>query len=193
MALLVFFSGCRSRKQEAPRFYLIEFPSEVSRADTIVALPFVLEITDVDVHPAYSTTQMAMRENDHEVQYFVNHQWASRPHQSIQRFIMSYFNHKGTFEATEARFWNDQPDFRLRTSVYHLEVVRERRDFYARLHVRFTLVDASGQVIDQHHFDHKRLLEKRNLNLFSRAINNILYEELHFFAQRLHFQLKPAD
>ena len=193
LALLILISGCRSRKQEAPRFYLIEFPSEFQASDTIQPLPFVLEIEDVDIHPAYSTNQIAMRENDHEVKYFIAHQWASRPQQSVQRFISNYFHQNRIFETTNTRFWNDQPDYRLETIVNHIEVVRIRKDFYARLHVRFTLIDANNQLVDQHNFDQKRLLERRNLNLFTTAVNNMLYEELNFFAQRIHFQLKPAD
>jgi ABC-type uncharacterized transport system auxiliary subunit len=193
VVVLLLLGSCRSSKPVATRFYLIEFSqAEMHTADTLLPLPYSLEIIDVDVNPAFSSNQIAIREEAHEINYFVNHQWASRPQHSLERFVMSYFNNNNIFEHTEKRFWNIQPDFRLFISVYNLEVVRDRKDYLAHLHVEFRLESAKGEIILKHVSDTSRLLEKRNLNLFANAINHMFFEQLNFFSKKVHFILSPA-
>lgn len=193
LAALILMGSCRSSKPTAPRFYMIEYSTaDMHTSDTILPLPNSLEIMDVDVNPAFSSNQIAIREEAHEINYFVNHQWASRPQHSLERFIMNYFNYNSIFEHTEKRFWNIQPDFKLFVSVYNLEVVREGKDYLAHLHVEFRLESANGEIIQKHVSDKTRLLEKRNLNLFAKAINHMFYEELNYFAKKSHFILSPA-
>jgi ABC-type uncharacterized transport system auxiliary subunit len=189
----IIFAGCRSSKPVAPSFYTIEYPFDRQIADTLDALPFTLEIKDIDVHPAFGSTQIAIREATNEVKYFVNHQWAARPHQSIERFILAYFNRNPVFQKIDNRFWNAQPDYQLFTSVYHLEIVRDRKDFYARLHIEFKLVDADGKTIVRHAADNSRLIESRDLNLFTTAVNNMFFEELNFFTRKIRFEFDPGS
>jgi ABC-type uncharacterized transport system auxiliary subunit len=191
--LSAFLMGCRGSKPVSPRFYMIEFPGiSVLSNDTIQPLPFTLGISDIDVHPAYATSQIAMREDAHEINYFVNHQWATRPQVSLEKFTVSYFNHTPVFNHTQTRFWNIQPDFRLFITVHNLEVLRVGRDFYAHLNLEFRLESSDGAIIDKHLSNQRRLLEKRDLNLFTQAVNNIYYEELDYFARKVHFSLNPA-
>lgn len=192
-ALSVLLMGCRGSKPVSPRFYMIEYPGiSVLSTDTIQPLPLTVEIADIDVHPAYTTSQIAMREDSHEINYFVNHQWATRPQVSLEKFAVSYFNHTPVFDHTDTRFWNIQPDYRLFITVYNLEVLRVGRDFYAHMNLEFRMESSDGEIIEKHLSDQRRLLEKRDLNLFTKAVNNIFYEELNYFARKVHFSLTPA-
>ncbi|MFN3554763.1 MAG: ABC-type transport auxiliary lipoprotein family protein [Bacteroidales bacterium] len=192
--LLMILAACRSSKPVEPRFYLLEFPSERIQADTLEMLPYVLEILPVDVHPAFASHQIAIRERSHELRYFSNHQWAVRPGQSLTRFVAEYFARTEIFQKTDTRFWTMQPDFKLKTSVYQLEVVRERNDFLAFLSVEFQLIsNHDGSVMFSHTAAKNRLLEKRNLNLFAEAINRLFFEELNYFARKVHFGLHSAQ
>lgn len=190
---MLLLGACRSSKPEAPRFYMLEYTAKQDIAsDTLSALPYSLEIMDIDLNPAFSSHQIAMREDAHEVKYFVNHQWASRPQKSLERFVVNYFNEHAIFENVRRSFWNVQPDFRLYIIIYNLEVVRDRKDFSAHLHLEMWLESNEGEVIHRHVADQTRMLEKRSLNLFAQAINNMFYEELNYFANKLHFALTPA-
>jgi len=189
---LALFSGCRSNKAVAPRFYLIEYPAGEQLADTLVSLPFTLEVVDIEVNAAFATNQIALRENEHEVKYFVNHMWATRPQQSLENLTLTYFNRNPIFAHTQNRFWNIQPDYRLFITIYNLEAVRDGKDFSARLHMEIRLESKKGEIIERNVADNIRLLPKRNLNHFTRAINNIYYEELNYFAKKIHFILSPA-
>ncbi len=193
LAALLLLGACRSSKPVAARFYMLEYPAKQEMAsDTLLPLPYSVEIMDIDLNPAFSTHQIALREDAHEVKYFVNHQWASRPQKSLERFVVNYFNDHGLFENVQRSFWNVQPDFRLYITIYNLEVVRDRKDFSAHLHLEMWLESAQGEVIHRHLADQTRMLEKRSLNLFAQAINNMFYEELNYFATKLHFALTPA-
>ncbi|TVQ91844.1 MAG: hypothetical protein EA393_04340 [Bacteroidetes bacterium] len=183
LILLVFLPSCRSSKPVAKTYYVIEFPGERAKDSQPLLLPYSLEISTVDIHPVFATHQIAVRENDHEIRYFSNHEWAVRPKESFTRFVHDYFNQKGLFRNVNVRFWSLRPDYRLVTRINNLEVLVEGRDYYARLQIEFRLIMEQGEVlIVQHSADRTRLLEKRNLNLFTGAINDIFYEELHYFA-----------
>jgi ABC-type uncharacterized transport system auxiliary subunit len=193
LAVLGLFGGCRSSKPVSPRFYMIEFnPVFMKVQDEITPLPYNLEIAGIDIHPAFATTQIALREEDHEVGYFVNHQWASRPEQNLERFTLNYMKHNNIFRNTEKKNWNIMPDFRLFVTIYNLEVVRTGKDFHGRLHLEFRLESASGEIVESYFSDNTRLLEKRNLNLFAKAVNNMYFEELNYFSGKIHFALSPA-
>jgi ABC-type uncharacterized transport system auxiliary subunit len=193
LIILGVFAGCRSSKPVANKYYMIEFiPATMSIQDDIIPLAYHLEIADIDVHPAFATSQIALREEDHEVGYFVNHQWASRPQQCFERFTVNYMKHNNIFQHVERRYWNLIPEYRLYVTVNNLEVLRQGKDFFARLHVEFRIESSAGEVIESHFSDTTRLLEKRNLNLFAKAINNIYFEELNYFARKVHYVLSPA-
>lgn len=193
MVSTLVLAGCRSSKPVAPRFFLVEYPSDPPVTDTMKMLPYVLELAEVNVNPAYASTQIAMREDEQELQYFVNNQWAVRPAQGFAVFLEQYFADNRVFSQTQTRFWNLQPDYRLQTIVHNLEVVRERKDFYARLHLEFRLETADGEWIERYSTDNRRLLESRDLNLFTVAVNNIFFEELNYFTGKIYFGLSPAE
>lgn len=188
-AFLVLQNGCRSSKPVSPRFFLLEYPTKTEVSDTIVTLPYSLEITNVDINPVYSSTQIAIREGEMEVHYFANNHWASRPYQSLGRFISIFYKRNPFFETAATRFWNVQPDYRLTTTIYNLEVIRERNVFHARLNVEFQIESSDGKIIAVHTSDNRRQLERRDLNQFARAISNMFFEELHYFSKKAHFEI----
>ena len=193
MVSTLVLTGCRSSKPVTPSFFLVEYPSDPPPTDTVKVLPYVLELVEVNVNPAYASPQIAVREGEQELQYFVNNQWAVRPAQSFAGFIEQYFADNRVFTQTQTRFWNLQPDYRLQTIVHNLEILRDRRDFYARLHLEFRLETADGELIERYVKDNRRLLESRDLNLFTIAVNNMFFEELNYFTGKIYFGLSPAE
>jgi len=181
--------ACRSSKPVAPTFYVLEFPMERIPDEKPLTLPYSLEITEIDLHPAFATHQIAIREGQHEIRYFSHHEWAVRPVQSLTRYINDYFKNIQVFRSTDTRYWNIQPDYKILTSVNHLEVLKDGNDYLAHLHVDFRLVMTEGTVtVVTHSADNTRLLEKRNLNLFAGAINDMFFEELQFFTRKILYE-----
>ena len=193
MVTILLMTGCRSNKPVAPRFFLIEYPSDPPESDTMKVLPYVLELAEVNINPAYASPQIAIREGEQELQYFANNQWAVRPVQAFAGFMEQYFADNRIFTQTQSRFWNVQPDYRLQTLIHNLEVVRDRRDFYARVHLEFRLETPDGERVERYVTDNRRLLESRDLNLFTIAVNNMFFEELNYFMGKIYFGLSPAE
>ncbi len=186
---MVFLGACRSSKPVAPTFYVLEFPVDRVSDEQYSTLPYSLEIAEIDLHPAFATHQIAIREDQHEIRYFSHHEWAVRPEISLARYIRDYFKHVSIFENIEARYWNIRPDYKLFTSVHQLEVLKDGNDYLARLHVDFQLVMTEGTItVVRHSADKTRLLERRNLNLFAGAINDMFFEELHFFTRKILYE-----
>lgn len=189
VVLIIILAGCFGRKPVDTAYYMLEVPVDYKVSDTLDILPYSLEITDVDVHPAYSTLRIAIREGANEIRYFSNHQWAVRPQQSLTRVAAEYFNLHPFFKKADTRYWNVLPDYRLIVRIHKLEIVRERRDFSARLQIDFRLYDVHEQLIVSHSNDTSRLLQRRNLDLFAGAISDLFMEQLHYFAAKVHYEL----
>jgi len=192
LILLIFtassLTGCLTRSPEATRYYLLDYPAHI-KIDFPGNGPFAEKsciITSVDVFPAYSTHQIAVREHSHEIKYFVLNIWAVRPEQSLTKIIAEFFKNHKVFESIHLSTPVTETDFTLNTTVHSLEVVHEKRDYYARLNVEYLLKDnQSNQIVHDHRADKRVLLEDRDLNLFAAAISEIFVEELAIFVNTI--------
>lgn len=181
-------SGCLTRAPEATRYYLLDYPAGMEIVFPGNG-PFIEKsclITSVEVYPAYSTYQIAIREHSHEIKYFAVNIWAVRPEQSLTNIISEFFKNHKVFESIHLSTPVTETDFTLNTTVYSLEVVHERRDYYARLKVEYLLKDnENNQIVYDHRADKRVLLEDRDLNLFAAAISEIFVEELAIFVNTI--------
>ncbi len=182
--------SCQPGKSAVQKYMTIEFPTQKQFSDSLSVLPYNVEIKDVDVYPALETHQIAIREKPHQLRYFTNNQWAVRLDKALTQYLLDYYQRNPIFELTANRYWTTTPEFQISTFVYNVEVREEKKDFLAYLHVDFKLIDtASKEVVTSHTAENTRLLSKRDLNLFAGAINDMFFEELHYFAQKGWFEL----
>jgi ABC-type uncharacterized transport system auxiliary subunit len=173
-------------KPVAPRFYILEFPSAVNLEDANNLEPVLLEIMDVEIHPAFATYEIAIRENSNELRYFAHHRWAARPEQSLFSFITNYYKRNKNFQPVEPRFINHYNYYKLGTMVHQLEVLQEGKVFYARLHIEFRLQEPiTNKLIMEHLAVRSVLLDGRDLNLFSKAISELVFDELQSFSGKI--------
>ena len=170
ICLLIVFAGCRSRQPKATQYYLIEYPEGNNElvSDTIPEIPLALEILPVIVYPSFATHRIAIRENTHEIRYFLHHQWAVRPEEALTRFVYHFLTRQRMFAQVSARFWDVEPDLQFHTNIYQLEVVKLHRKYFARLSLTFQLTDTkSGVILTEHKSEIQIELARRNLNLFA--------------------------
>lgn len=181
-------TGCLTRAPEATRYYLLDYPADV-KPDFPGNGPFIEKsclITSVEMYPAYSTHQIAIREDSHEIKYFTLNIWAVRPGQSLTNIMTEFFKNHKVFESVHLPTLITETDLTLGTIVYNLEVVHERRDYYARLNIEYQLKDnQSDQIVHNHRADRRVLLDDRDLNLFAAAISSIFIEELADFVNTI--------
>jgi ABC-type uncharacterized transport system auxiliary subunit len=182
------FAGCRSSKPAITKFYVLEYPSGKAEflPDTLLPFSVSMEIMPVEVYPAFATHRIAIREDSHELSYFSHHEWAVRPGEALTLFVSDFFTQNRIISKVSTRFWDTDPEFRLRTSIFQLEVLQEKGRFFARIHIDLRLEDAKQQIfLTQHQADLRLELPRRNLNLFADEISLIFFDELKVFTEKL--------
>jgi ABC-type uncharacterized transport system auxiliary subunit len=187
--LLACLWNCGSQKVVATKYYVIEIPIDSILKKNVKILSETdkyCEIREVDVNPAYSSIQIANRNDSRALTYYSYHHWAIRPATSFTRLILDYFMHVPTFGNVSDRFWRVQPDYILETTVYHLEVIQEKDIFSAHLNLEFRLMTTeSDKEIIQHRADRHMILENRDLNLFASAVGEIFFQELEQLNEKI--------
>jgi ABC-type uncharacterized transport system auxiliary subunit len=189
LPLIYCFWGCGSQKVVATKYYVIEIPmdSVLERfKDIPPATEKYCEISQVDVNPAYSSLQIANRNNSRVITYYSHHHWAIRPTTSFTRLTLDYLKHAPIFRNVSDRFWRIQPDYLLETTVYHLEVIQDDRSFSAHLNLEFRLKETiTDKDIVKHRADRYMELENSDLNLFATAVGEIFYQELVYLSDKI--------
>ncbi len=180
IALLMFITaGCGSNKTVLKKYYLIE-PSSATEITVAEQTADVLcEVADVMVAPAFATTQIALRDESHQIQYFGHHEWAVRPQETFLHHILNHLSDRETFKRVANRFWHTPATYILNTQIHHLEVLQKEKAFYAHLNIEFTLIETkTDRIILKHKADKEQRLEERDLNLMAQAISELLSKEL---------------
>jgi ABC-type uncharacterized transport system auxiliary subunit len=185
LCIVLLFASCGGSKSVVNRFYVLEYPSGFSPVMEENLSPFQGSghIESPVVHQAFATHQIALREDSHEIKYFSFNEWVSRPEQSLNAILWSFFQDFPAFEQGVVAVAGGQDGFGIETHVSRMEVVQVRNDFHARLDVEFRLVDRSdGKILFTHRTGRQEALRQRNLNLFAATISEMFIEELQVFA-----------
>jgi len=164
--------------------YPKDFQAELT--DNPILAGKTCHLATVDVYPAFSGHQIALRENTHELRYFGFNQWAVRPEHNLINLLADFFDRYKVFAAVYTPAVTGETDYTIRTRVYSLEVIKERNDFFARLSVEYILVNNQNrEVIHTHRAERRILLEDRDLNLFSAAVSEIFVDILVTFLESI--------
>jgi hypothetical protein len=104
--------------------------------------------------------------------------------------IRKYLEGAGLFENVSARFSRAIPDYRFSTTIRQLEVIENKKQFLAHLHLEFRIINnADGNILLEHRADRTESLAKKELNLFASAVSHILVSELRTFEYMVREQL----
>ena len=183
LIMLLACQGCLGHRDVAVRYYTLEYsPDEIVKTFANAGpVEKSLLVNPVEIHPAFSSNQIAIREDTHEIRYFSFNQWAVRPDQSLTSLLTDFLKRSNIFSSVYSPMVYIETDLTLETTVYNLEIVEDGRTFNARLNLEYRLNSSDGQVLYSHRADRKETLEDRNLNLFSEAITSIFIGELENF------------
>lgn len=188
LCLSLILAGCLGRRSIPARYYILDYPTGLEiEINNGAPVQKSCLIRQVNISPAYATTQIALRERTHEIRYFAVNQWAVRPEQSLTSLLVGFIEENNVFRNIYTRpAFNLEPDYIMETTIHHMVLIEEGRDYYARLSLEYALRDpGNDQVIVNHRADRKELLEEKNLNLFAAAISEIFIEELGKFTGSL--------
>jgi ABC-type uncharacterized transport system auxiliary subunit len=185
--------GCGGGKQTVTRYYLLEYPADraavLDSPEQTTPFPYSCNILPVDIHPAFASYQIAVREHANQINYFSFNEWAVRPSESLTRLVLQFFQNKGVFETVTSLRSGLGSVFSVETYVSRLDLTVEQRDFIANLALEFRLVhNETRQVITSYHSESQRNIEGKSLNEFAAAISNMFVEELVLFTSQITLQ-----
>ena len=189
---IFFLAGCMSQKQPTSKYYVIETPDTLKLSLSPGQLPMegYCEIAPVDVYPAYATQSIAQRKGSHEIVYYSYHHWAVRPGESMTLLLEDYLSRASLFDGVSTRFWKIQPAYKLKTTVFQLEALRENEAMVAHLSLRFALVSTrDNESLVVHQANRKQSLPRKDLNLYAQTVSELFHEELGRFSKKMVEQL----
>jgi hypothetical protein len=85
------------------------------------------------------------------------------------------------------------PKYKLKISVFQLEVTTKKKDLFAHLGIEFVLEsNKTREPIVSYRIDKTTPLEEKNLNLFAENTSKMFFESLKEFNNKIrsHFQGK---
>ncbi len=185
--------GCGGGKQAVTRYYLLEYPDEqadvLSSLEQTVPFPFSCNILPVDIHPAFASYQIAIREHANQINYFSFNEWAVRPTESLTRLVLQFFQNNDVFETVTNLRSGMGSVVSVETYVSRMDLTVDRKAFIANLAVEFKLVhNETRQVITSYHAANQRSLDEKSLNEFAAAVSEMFVEGLVLFANQMTVQ-----
>jgi ABC-type uncharacterized transport system auxiliary subunit len=185
----VLLPGCRGGRALTNRYYLLEYPDDVSVnfPESSAKIGRSCFVNSVDVYPPFATNQIAHRENTHELSYYAFNQWAVRPESSLTRILLDFLDKYRVFEQVYHTHPAPETDYTIDTAVQRMEIVSENNDYHASIAVRFRLLDnISGEIAAEHVAQSMKEMKHRDINLFAGAISSMFVEELGVFINEIN-------
>lgn len=188
--VLVIFSllltACLGGRPVAVSYYLIEYmPAQVEAyAPDSARFGFgkPVFISAIDIHPAFATHQIAIREGTHQINYFSFNEWATRPGPSLAIITRRYINDSKWFSRIVDAPSAAIQGYSLSVSIFRMEVDRDRQRFFASMAMEVTLVNnQTGDLHSSGMLQTRRELPGKDLSLFASAVSEIYLEGLHGF------------
>ncbi len=196
--IVIFFlaQGCGSQNATVNKYYVIEMPEEALKdyiKDTSVIVNEYCEIEKTNIYPAFATRKIANRSKSNEIKYYAYHEWAVRPEEYFSDITVEFFEKTGTFKGIASRYWEILPKYKLKTSIFQIEVINKNKDLAAHLGIEFILEhNKTRKTIISYRTDKTIPLAEKNLNLFAENTSKMFYESLKNFNNKIksHFQDK---
>jgi ABC-type uncharacterized transport system auxiliary subunit len=196
LGLMILLTGCLSEKAVITKNYTIEWSDdrEGSEGEKPGVIPGRCEIDQIEISPLYEKTQIVNRSDTHEITYYKYHQWALRPSVAVMEVIRTYLEGAHLFESVSTRYSRAIPDYRFSTIIRQLEVIEQKTQFLAHLHIEFRIIDNSdGKILIEHSADRTEPLAEKDMNLFATAISDILVSELRAFEVKIRNHSEVFD
>jgi len=193
---LTLLMGCGSQNKIVTKYYVIAAPDSMEYVINrkLPILEGYCEIAPVKVYPAYDSQKIVSKSNSHEIVYYRYHQWAQRPDEAFFLMLEVYFSNTSVFKGVSSRYWRIDPAYKLMASVRQLEIIQENKHVSAHLSVEFKLVsNETKELLITHQANRFKPLKKNDLNLFTKAIGELFYDELNVFSEAIVKQVSDDN
>jgi len=181
-------TACLGGKAPVNQFYLLDYPADYHSKglDTLTTLHKTCRLNVVEVLAPFSSHQIVLRTDSHQVTFFAQNEWAVRPEQSLTQIAKTFLNEQRVFERTTTGSLILATDYTLQIQVRRLELIGEKKEYNAHLDMTFSLVDNySDKVILEYNSSRIQPLDERSINLFVSVISQLFVEELDVFSKKI--------
>ncbi len=192
LAALLFTFSCAQKEIIKHYFILGEDSVNQDSLHFAAPLPFAVQVSAINITPAYNQTRIALRSKSHELRYYYYNLWAERPSQAIRFFIFNRLKQSNLFDICLSEIGVLTPDYTLGGYVEQLERVALPDNYSAHLKMRLELIDVkTNRIIAGRRIDRSMPLEENSpMNNFAAAISKILLEETNVFFGEIYQTLK---
>ena len=189
-----FFQYCGT-KTITRKYYMLDFPPVADSVLTSAPLTDgSCEIKPANIPPAFSQYRIAVRERSHEISYYTSHQWAMEPSELITDLVRSKVKSSNLFKYISESSWRELPKFQVVTQINELEAIKVGDDLAAHISGRMELVSTEDKsTVVYHDFNHREILEQKDINLLADQLSIILFQEINIFLIQVKNYLLKHD
>lgn len=186
LAVSLLLAACVGGRSVSTSYYLIEYMPAQGEAYAPDSARYgfgkPVFIHSIDIHPAFATHQIAIREGMHQINYFSFNEWATRPGPSLAILTRRYINDSKWFSRIVDAPSAAIQGYSMSVNVFRMEVDRDRQRFFASMAMEFTLVNnQTGTIYSSGMLQTRRELPGKDLSHFAVAVSEVYLEGLHGF------------
>ncbi|HID39389.1 MAG TPA: hypothetical protein EYP36_07725 [Calditrichaeota bacterium] len=175
------------------KFYVID-DMPLLPVDSSVAfqspLPYVVMVDNFSISRIYDSNRIALRTKSNEISYYFYHKWAENPSAAFQTLLWRQLRSLNLFKTCNLRRIDPEPQFKITGYIDRIE--RVEQDNYDAAHLIVTLEFKeykSGRTLVQHGYNRLLPLNKKDMNNFASALNQIITQQNSIFFEKIQSYL----
>lgn len=175
------------------KFYVID-DMPLLPVDSSVAfqspLPYVVMVDNFSISRIYDSNRIALRTKSNEISYYFYHKWAENPSAAFQTLLWRQLRSLNLFKTCNLRRIDPEPQFKITGYIDRIE--RVEQDNYDAAHLIVTLEFKeykSGRTLVQHGYNRFLPLNKKDMNYFASALNQIITQQNSIFFEKIQSYL----
>ncbi len=153
--------------------------------------PYVVMVDNFSISRIYDSNRIALRTKSNEISFYFYHKWAENPSAALQTLLWRQLRSMNLFKVCNLRRIDPEPQFKITGHIDRIE--RVEQDNYDAAHLIVTLEFKdyeSGRTLVQHIYDRFFPLNKKDMNNFASALNQIITEQNSIFFEKIQKYLK---
>lgn len=196
--ILIISLACVSCSQRSMvrKYYTLETKTALTSQELGLEkpLPLNVEVRDFQVAKVFDQTNIALREESNELNYYFYHFWAVRPATAVADLVYQLVDQTGLFQRATEGYASDS-DYIITGIVHQLERTQVKNKETGHIGLTFQLLKSKSELpVLRYTFDRQIDLKKdRSMNGFARVMSDILRQETEEFIRRMAAYFSPPE
>ena len=186
ICLIVLLLHSCSKKRIVTKFYTLDTPENVIEK-AISKWAVNVMVDNFKISKTYDRTQIALRTDTNELQYYFYHKWSENPTTAVSYTAWKYLRASGLFNTCTYLGLSPQTDYVISGRIDQIERIENEEAIQAHIKMTLELQDYSTRVVQlAHSFDKYAMLpDDSNMNAFAQAIKITINTEMEVFTNKI--------